>query len=86
MFGRSEFTDDDRERLQRLEEKLDLILYSLGLETNRQPDNSPQDEEWQQYARDYQKIQAVKAYREVYHCGLRDAKIAVEDYMRQEGI
>lgn len=71
----------DRERLRRIEHKLDLILTHLGIEYV-----APARAAWQQLADDpVQKIAAVKAYREEKGVGLAEAKKAVEDYVEGRG-
>jgi hypothetical protein len=68
----------ERERLKRLEAKLDMIMSHLGLEYT-----APAKAAWQGLADDpSRKIAAVKAYREQYGVGLAEAKQAVEDYIR----
>jgi hypothetical protein len=71
----------DRQRLQRIEHKLDLILTHLGI------DYVPLSKAtWQQLAEDpAQKIAAIKAYREEHPVGLAEAKQAVEDYAAGRG-
>jgi hypothetical protein len=68
----------DRDRLQRVEQKLDLILTHLGID-HVPPPKSP----WQELADDPgYKIAAIKAYREQHDVGLAEAKKAVEDYIQ----
>lgn len=70
----------DRDRLERIEHKLDLILTHLGLDYNPPPKNA----KWQELAADPAgKIAAIKAYRDEYGVGLAEAKRAVEEYMGQ---
>lgn len=72
------FRPADRERLQRIEEKIDLILTHLGLEYIPQARSS-----WQELARDPAlKIAAIKAYREEHGVGLAEAKRAVEQFIQ----
>jgi hypothetical protein len=67
----------DRDRLLRIEHKLDLILTHLGIEYVPPPKAA-----WQELADDpAQKIEAIIAYREQKGGGLADAKKAVEDYI-----
>jgi len=69
----------DRERLERVEHKLDLILTHLGLDYTPPPKAA-----WQELAADpSQKISAIKAYREEHGVGLAEAKRAVEEYMQK---
>jgi ribosomal protein L7/L12 len=67
----------DRDRIERLEHKLDLILTHLGLDYVQPP-----KAHWKQLADDpVQKIAAIKAYREEHGVRLAEAKEAVEDYI-----
>jgi hypothetical protein len=67
----------DRKRLQRIEDKLDLVLTHLGVKYVPAP-----KDEWQELADDPdRKIEAIKVYREQHGVGLKDAKDAVEKYM-----
>jgi ribosomal protein L7/L12 len=67
----------DRERRQRIEHKLDLILTHLGIEYV-----PPPKAVWQELADDpARKIEAIKVYREQTGVGLAAAKKAVEDYI-----
>ena len=69
----------DRNRLKRIEHKLDLILTHLGLDYT-----PPPTAQWQELAGDpSRKISAIKAYREEYGVGLAEAKRAVEEYMQK---
>jgi hypothetical protein len=71
------FPPADRDRLERPEHKLDLILTHLGLDYN-----PPTKAKWQELAADPAlKISAIKAYREEYGVGLAEAKRAVEEYI-----
>jgi hypothetical protein len=68
----------DGNRLERVEQKLDLILTHLGLHYTPTP-----KAQWQELAADpSRKISAIKAYREEHRVGLAEAKRAVEEYMR----
>lgn len=60
-------------RIARVERKLDLILGHLGVQQD-----DPELERVVALVRDGQKIQAIKAYREVTGAGLKEAKDAVE--------
>ncbi len=67
----------DRDRLQRIEHKLDLILTQLGIDYV-----PPPKAVWQELADEpTQKIAAIKAYREQHRVGLAEAKKVVEDYI-----
>lgn len=69
----------DRNRLERVEHKLDLILTQLGLDYT-----PPPKAQWQELAADpSRKISAIKAYREEHGVGLAEAKRAVEEYMQK---
>ena len=73
------FRPADRDRLQRVEHKIDLILTHLGLDYA-----VPPQARWQELAsHPSRKIQAIKAYREEYGVGLAEAKRAVEEYMQK---
>jgi hypothetical protein len=67
----------DRDRLLRIEHKLDLILTHLGIEYVPPPKTG-----WQELADDpARKIEAIRVYREQHDVGLAEAKKAVEDYI-----
>jgi hypothetical protein len=67
----------DRDRMQRIEHKLDLILTLLDIDYVPPPKTA-----WQELADDpTRKIAAIKAYREQHGVGLVEAKKAVEDYI-----
>jgi hypothetical protein len=71
----------ERDRLQRVEHKLDLVLTHLGIEYIPPPKAG-----WQELADDpARKIEAVKVYREQHGAGLFEAKKAVEDYIAGRG-
>ena len=76
--ARSSFGAANRDRLARVEEKLDLLLTHAGL------DYTPAAKaEWQALADEgpARKIAAIKAYRDETGARLADAKRAVEEYM-----
>lgn len=76
MTGRA-FRSADRDRLTRIENKLNVLLKHAGLEPHPEPGN-----QWQTLASDpARKIQAIAEYRRQYGVGLAEAKRAVEDYM-----
>lgn len=67
----------DRERLTRIEHKLDLILTHLDIDYRPDPKAA-----WQELADDPgRKIAAIKAYRQNYGTGLAESKRAVEEYL-----
>jgi hypothetical protein len=67
----------DRDRLRRIEHKLDLILTHIGIEYVPPPKAG-----WQELANDpTRKIEAIKVYREQHSVGLSEAKKAIEDYI-----
>ena len=71
------FRRGDRDRQERVEQKLDLILAHLGLAYT-----PPVKADWQQLAADpSQKITAIKAYREREGTSLAEAKRVVEEYI-----
>ena len=76
--ARSYFGPADRDRLTRLEQKLDLLLTHAGLDYTPAPAAA-----WQVLADEgpARKIAAVKAYREETGAGLAEAKRAVEAYV-----
>jgi hypothetical protein len=79
MFGQSShFASQDRGRLRRVEEKLDLILKHLGITF---VDESGLPAEARTLADMGQKIAAIKVLRDATGMGLREAKDAVEAYM-----
>lgn len=72
----------DLARLRRIERKLDLVLKSLGIKGDPDPsDPSQWPNEILQPANEGRKIDAIKAYRDVFGSSLREAKDAVEGYM-----
>ena len=72
------FRPADRERLARVEQKLDLLLTHAGLDYTPAPKAA-----WQALADEgpARKIAAIKAYREETGAGLAEAKRAVEEYI-----
>lgn len=76
--ARSYFRPADRERLARVEQKIDLLLTHSGLDYT-----PPAKAAWQALADEgpTRKIAAIKAYREETGAGLAEAKQAVEDYI-----
>jgi ribosomal protein L7/L12 len=76
--ARSYFRPTDRDRLARVEQKLDLLLIHAGLDYT-----PPAKSAWQALADEgpARKIAAIKAYREETGAGLADAKRAVEAYV-----
>jgi hypothetical protein len=67
----------DRDRIARVEHKLDLILTHLAIDYQPPPKAA-----WQALADDpFHKIAAIKAYREQHGVGLAEAKRAVEEYI-----
>lgn len=72
----------DAARLRRIEAKLDLILYHLGLEYRIPETPGGLSEEVKALADDpAKKIAAIKLHREQTGLGLREAKDAVEGYI-----
>ncbi len=76
--ARSILAPTDRDRLARLEQKLDLLLTHAGVDYT-----PPAKAAWQALADEgpARKIAAITAYREETGAGLADAKRAVEDYI-----
>jgi ribosomal protein L7/L12 len=76
--ARSLLAPADRDRLARVEQKLDLLLTHAGLDYT-----PPPKAEWQALADEgpARKIAAIKAYRDHTGAGLAEAKRAVEEYI-----
>jgi ribosomal protein L7/L12 len=76
--ARSYFKPVDRARLDRVEQKIDLLLTHADLGYTPPPKT-----EWQALADDgpARKIAAIKSYREETGAGLAEAKRAVEEYI-----
>jgi ribosomal protein L7/L12 len=76
--ARANFGSANRDRLARVEQKLDLVLIHAGVDYT-----SPAKAAWQALADEgpARKIAAIKAYREETGAGLADAKRTVEDYI-----
>ncbi len=76
--ARASFGPANRDRLARVEQKLDLLLTHAGLDYTPAPKTA-----WQALADEgpARKIAAIKAYREETGAGLADAKRAVEEYI-----
>ena len=74
---RASFGPANRDRLARVEEKLDLLLTHAGLDYTPAPKAA-----WQTLADEgpARKIAAIKAYRDETGAGLAEAKRAVEEY------
>ena len=78
VVARASLGPANRDRLTRVEQKLDLLLTHAGL------DHTPATKAaWQALADEgpARKIAAIKAYREETGAGLADAKQAVEEYI-----
>ena len=72
----------NRDQLQRIEHKLDLILTHLGIEYVPPPKS-----DWQALADEPgQKIAAIKVYHEQHGVGLAEAKRAVDDYIQGKSV
>ena len=80
--ARSLFGPADRDRLARVEQKLDLLLTHAGLDYT-----PPAKSTWQALADEgpARKIAAIKVYREETGAGLAEAKRAVEEYLAGRG-
>jgi ribosomal protein L7/L12 len=76
--ARATFGPANRDRLARVEQKLDLLLTHAGLDYTPAPKAA-----WQALADEgpARKIAAIKAYREQTGAGVADAKRAVEEYI-----
>jgi ribosomal protein L7/L12 len=75
---RATFGAANRDRLARVEQKLDLLLTHAGLDYTPAPKAA-----WQVLADEgpARKIAAIKAYREQTGAGLAEAKRAIEEYI-----
>lgn len=78
LAARSYFRPTDRDRLIRVEQKLDLLLTHAGLDYTPAPKAA-----WKALVDEgpARKIAAIKAYRDETGAGLAEAKRAVEDYI-----
>jgi ribosomal protein L7/L12 len=76
--ARASFGPANRDRLARVEQKLDLLLTHAGLDYTPAPKAA-----WQALADEgpARKIAAIKAYRDETGAGLVEAKRAVEEYI-----
>jgi ribosomal protein L7/L12 len=77
--ARGRFGPVNRDRLERIEQKLDLLLTHAGLTFTSAPKSA-----WQSLADGgpAQKIAAIKAYQEQTGADLAEAKRAVEEYLQ----
>lgn len=76
-----EFSQETRNRLRRLEQKVDFLLNELGLVEKEEaslPSVHPPLAEVVALLRQNRKIEAIKVYRQVMDVGLKEAKDAVE--------
>lgn len=69
-----------RERVSELEERVDHLYRRLGIAIDG--DAAPVDPRIVELARRGNLIEAIKIYREQYHVGLAEAKLAVEGFRR----
>jgi|SRR6185312_1451184 len=78
VMARESLGPANRDRLARVEQKLDLLLTHSGLDYTPAPKTA-----WQALADEgpTRKIAAIKAYREETGVGLAEAKQAVEAYL-----
>src|SRR4051794_19078941 len=71
-------------RLRRLEAKLDLVLKHLNLEYREPSPGADLSEEVKSLAaQPGRKIEAIQRYREQTGAGLRQAKVAVDTFLRE---
>lgn len=70
------------DRLARIEARLNLIMQHLNIEYRDPADPASLPDEAKARADEKKKIQAIKVYRQHSGASLRDAKTAVESYMR----
>jgi ribosomal protein L7/L12 len=82
VVARRSFGPANRDRLARVEQKLDLLLTHAGLDYTPAPKAA-----WQSLADEgpARKIAAIKAYRDETDAGLAEAKRAVEAYIEGQG-
>ena len=74
------FRPPDRNRLQRVEQKLDLLLTQLGIEYV-----PPLEPEWQVAADDPGgRLAAIRLYRLKHGANLTEAAKAVDEYIRSK--
>jgi ribosomal protein L7/L12 len=69
-----------RTRVAELEERVDHLYRHLGIAVNG--DTNQVDPRIVELARRGNLIEAIKIYRELYHVGLAEAKLAVEGLIR----
>jgi ribosomal protein L7/L12 len=77
--ARASFGPANRDRLARVEQKLDLLLTHAGLDYTAAARAA-----WQALADEgpNSKIAAIKAYRDQTGAGLAEAKLAIEEYIQ----
>lgn len=94
MFGSGgDFSVEDRSRLLRIEQKLDLLLSLLQAPSTLSPleaegflrSSTPALEEVWELADSGRKLEAIKRYREIVDVGLKEAKDAVDAYLAARG-
>jgi ribosomal protein L7/L12 len=77
----TDFEGETRNRLRRLEQKVDFLLNELGLAEKEEaglPSVHPAMAEVVALLKQNRKIEAIKVYRQVMNVGLKEAKDAVE--------
>lgn len=77
----AEFRQETRNRLRRLEQKIDFLLNELGLVEKEEASLlsvHPPLAEVVALLKQNRKIEAIKVYRQVMDVGLKEAKDAVE--------
>ena len=72
-----DFETENRNRIIRLEQKVDFLLRELGLDAKEQASVPPPDDIIM-LVRQGRKIEAIKLYREKTGVGLKEAKDAVD--------
>lgn len=78
--------EDAKEFHDRIDEIATAPLDHLVLRAEMHPDHAKsRDARWQKLALDARKIDAIKAYREVYRTDLRTSKEAVEEFIWNRG-
>lgn len=80
IFGAGGLSDADVARLRRVESKLDLILQNLGIPWQEPDPAAGLSAEVRTLVEQGRKIEAIKVHRELTGLGLRDAKLAVDQY------
>ncbi len=82
FLASSDFTRADAARMRRIERKIDMVMKHLGIAADADATDPGQlPAEVRRLADEGRKIEAIKAHRQAFGSGLREAKEAVEAYM-----